>query len=259
MRATVPCSRPAARSASWSTRRSSRTNRSTSSYEGEGRYKFVYYLQRAGGNLGRSSRSVRHAGGRHRHDARRSRFSGKPLLSRDAAPCAWSRASSSSPRTWARRPAPSRCAAPPTSRRRTAGTRLYADLQHDRAAGGADAGRPRRDRLVHARDRVPLRASAGRRDASSHSAADRPGVLRAARRDHHARRAPTDELEAIKTALANATSRRPRRRRRRPTGDLQPPLPSPEPAAAEARGGRRRQAGRKPALSRANRRGPADP
>ena len=54
---TVPCSKPAARSASWSTRRWSRRSRCIIEYEGDGRYKFVYYLQTRTGSQRRSSRS----------------------------------------------------------------------------------------------------------------------------------------------------------------------------------------------------------
>ena len=65
---------------------------------------------------------------------------------------------------------------------------LHADLQHDRTARGADADRAGRDRLVRARDRVPLRAAAGRGHEPQPHAADRPGGVRAARGGDAARR-----------------------------------------------------------------------
>ena len=61
---------------------------------------------------------------------------------------------------------------------------LHADLQHDRAARGADADRARGNRLVRARHRVPLRVAAGRGHEPGPHVADWPGDVRAARRGH---------------------------------------------------------------------------
>ena len=63
---------------------------------------------------------------------------------------------------------------------------VHAGLQCHRAAGAAHVGCSCRDRLVHARNRVPLRAAARGGHLRAAHDADRPGVLRAARRDHTA-------------------------------------------------------------------------
>jgi len=62
---------------------------------------------------------------------------------------------------------------------------------------GADADRPRRDRLVRARDGIPLRAAAGEGITAVAQHADRPGVLCAEGRCD-VPRLHVDEIAALK-------------------------------------------------------------
>ena len=94
---------------------------------------------------------------------------------------------------------------------------LHADLQHDRAAVAADAGRPRRDRLVRARNRVPLRAAAGRRHLRRSSTMPIGQVFFVPREEITMRDCTAEELEAMRRrrTTSSAARRRPHRSRRR--------------------------------------------
>ena len=116
------------------------------------------------------------------------------------------------------------------------GHRLHADLQHDRSAGGADARRPRRDRLVRARNRIPLRAASpargfpGRtacrsaRSCSSRAKRSRFAIARnpksrrssSRRRNSRATRPPPASPRRTECPTARTTCGRAARRNRRP-------------------------------------------
>ena len=183
---TVPSSKPAARSASWCIAPLEPKESLYVEYEGDGRYKFVYYLQTQDGqahaDLPGHDEPV---GGRHRHDEGRSDV--RRRADAVARGGAGRDARVSRPRghghAGGRHRAPRRHQLPDAVRM---GHGLHADPQHDRAAGRADAGRSRRNRLVRARDRVPLRAAGGRGHYRRAQHPDRSGLLRAARADHDA-------------------------------------------------------------------------
>ena len=147
-------------------------------HEGDGRYRFVYYLQTQDGKptpIFQVTMSLSVGGvGMVKEEVT---FVGAPMLSREAALAV------------ARVFLVPEDMGTPAGRHRPArrdelpdtiglGHGLHADLQHDRAAGGADAGRSGRNRLVRARDRVPLRAAGGRGDYRRAQHSDRTGLLR---------------------------------------------------------------------------------
>ena len=143
-------------------------------FEGDGRYRFVYYLQTQDGQTHADfSGHDEPVGGRRRHDEGRSDVRWRTdAVARGRA---GGHARLSRPRghgnAGGRDRPPRRNQLPDAAR---LGHRLHADPEHDRAAGRADAEHSRRDRLVRARNRVPLRA-AGREKESRSSTASRSG------------------------------------------------------------------------------------
>jgi hypothetical protein len=177
-------------------------------FEGDGRYRFVYYLLTSDGKrtpIFQVTMSLSVGGiGMMKEEVT---FVGAPVLSREAA-LAVMRAFLV-PEDMGRR----RARGPrgrPTSDRQV-GTRLLADPQHDRAPGGTDAGdQVETDWYAHR----PSSATCCRRRRHHHRAQhpDRSGVLCAARGDHdaavHQRRDQGD-----RGRVRNSTRSRPRRRR----------------------------------------------
>ena len=187
-------------------------------FEGEGRYKFVYYLQTQGGKrtpIFQVTMSL--SGGRHRHGQ------GGGDVRRCADAVARSRA---------RRDArvffvPEDMGTPPGAIALRGATNFQTPSGWDTVYTpifnmierpvAPMLVRARRDRLVHARDRVPLRAAAGRghlRSRGQH--ADRPGVLRAARGDHDPgmHGGGTQDDRSVATGVQSSTRRPPASRPR---------------------------------------------
>ncbi len=156
-------------------------------FEGDGRYRFVllpaHVRRQAHADLSGHDEPL---GGRHRHDEGRGDVRGRAhAVARGGA---GSDAGIPRPGGYGhsvRRGGAARRDQFPDAVR--LGHRVLANPQHDRAPGGADAGDSRRDRLVHARDRVSLRAAGGGGHHRRAKHPDRAGLLRAARGDHHAR------------------------------------------------------------------------
>ena len=203
-------------------------------YEGDGRYKFVYYLQTQDGQTDAALPvTMSLSRGRRRHDEGGGRRSSASRCCR-ARP-RWRRARLSRPRGHGHAAGRHRAA-----RRHELpdavglGHGLHADLQHDRAPGRADARRPRRNRLVRARDRIPLRAAARAR-ASRSSTACRSARSSSPREEITMRNCTNDGAGGdSRSRRRSSTSTRPPPRRRPPTASPTARTTSAEPRA-EAR------------------------
>ena len=164
MRATVRFSKPAAGSGSWSIPRSSRSNRSTSDTTARGGISSSTTFRREAPNGCRSSPSGGAARGWHRQvDAGgRDQAEGLQMSHEDALLLMRKFIVPDDLGT----PAGAVTLRGATNFRTPAGwDTVYTPVFNaDRAACAADAGGPRRDRLVHARNGVPLRAAARRGD-----------------------------------------------------------------------------------------------
>ena len=185
-------------------------------YEGEGRYTCGFFVSARRRHVGQGlHRGVRDADGQHRRDARGGRVQEADHHRRERRQHGQGVPRAAGPGHAAGRDRAARRHQLPDARR--LGHGLHADLQHDRAPGGADADRARRDRLVRARHRVPLRAAAGRGDEPQPHAADRPGGVRAARGGHAARRHRRGARRRSTPRWTDSSRRRARTSRPRPT------------------------------------------
>ena len=154
-------------------------------HEGEGRYRFVYYLQTQDGKptpIFQVTMSLSVGGvGMVKEEVT---FVGAPMLSRDAA-LAVMRVFLV-PEDMGTPPAPSLSAAPRTSRHPRAGTPCIRDLQHiERPVAPMLVVRVETDWYAHETEfRYVLQAGEGITVEPQHS--DRTGLLPVARGDHHA-------------------------------------------------------------------------